>query len=121
MPFAYDNKLIAIDFYSYDENFSHTLTAFFEQEELLESSSFSGEDVLTLIGTWSKVFTEKLAAFLLTQKQADAKKKLRVVIGQSEIELTGVNAKDLEVMEPHISSLIAQLREQTHDTESNKS
>lgn len=89
-----DNLEIAIVFYPTDAIALELLKQNFVDEEILETNSFSGEWIYTIITSISKHITDKLAGFLSQNKHQF--KDIKLKIGKEEISLSGYSMEEVK-------------------------
>lgn len=106
-----DGSEVAIEFINADAGFFESLGVVFSEEEIAEENSFSGAEIITLIGEWSAGFVENLANFLIDKKKTEAARTIRIKIGNNELELVGFGGEDIESMKTGLNDLVAQLRQ----------
>ncbi len=111
MKDLFDGSETAIEFIGADDNFIKSLGTTFPDEEVVEESSFSGTEIVTIFGNLTVNFVEKLAGFLTEKKKTEAARVIRIKIGPNEVEFIGFGGEDIETMKQSLIELVQQLRE----------
>lgn len=107
-----ENINIAYEFINWNEDFRKDLEHTFPDEDILETSAFSGKEVLALIGSTSDWFVEKLSELLKAWKTKPEGQRIRLKIGENEVELSGFESDEIEEVKAQIQALIADLRKE---------
>ena len=98
---------IAVEFADADEAFRSSLEEALPDYDIVERSSFSGSEVLAVIGKAAKPFISALSALLLQTKKNAAQRSIKIKTGRdSFVELTGFGGDDLKSMAASIEKLI---------------
>ena len=111
MKDLFDGSDTAIEFIGAGTEFLESLSTTFLDEEIVQESSFTGTEILTIIGNWTASFAGKLAKFLTDKKKIEAAREIRIKIGENEFELIGFGGEDIETMKESLNDLVKQLRE----------
>ncbi|MGH8559285.1 MAG: hypothetical protein ACRESZ_17925 [Methylococcales bacterium] len=111
MKDSFDGLETAIKFIGANEDFIKSLGTTFPDEDIVEESSFSGMEIVTIFGKWTHSFVEKVAAFLIEKKKTEAAQEVWIKIGENEIKLKGFGGEDVDSMKQSINELVQQLRE----------
>jgi len=98
-----DNSAFVFEFLAPDPDFKVALEVAFPNEEIVSRSSFSGKEVLSIVGTLSKGFLSKLLGFLVGRK-------VKIQIGKNSIELSGYSVEEIPKIETSLLRLIREAR-----------
>jgi hypothetical protein len=111
MAALFDGSETAITFTNSDDVFVKSLGFKFPEEEIVEESSFSGVEAVTIIGKWTSTFVKAIAEFLTAAKKTEAARQIEITVGKNRIKLSGFGGDDLSTMENSLNSLIRELHD----------
>jgi hypothetical protein len=101
---------VAYEFIGWNDAFRRDLEVTFPDEDILETSAFSGKEILALIGSASEWFINKISEFLLRWKNKPEGQRIRLKMGENEVELSGFNSEDIKGITKEVQALLAELR-----------
>ena len=102
-----DGFSFAVEFADTDAAFHSALEKALPDYDMVKRSSFSGSEVLAVIGKAAKPFISALGALLLQTKKNEAQRSIRIKTGRDTyVELSGFGGDDFKSMESSIVKLI---------------
>ena len=102
----FDESPLVFEFLNAGAAFRSELETAFPDEDIVSRSSFSGLEVVSIVGRVGKEFIAKLSAFLVAGKRAEASRKVKIKIGKNEVELSGYGTQDVKEMEETLIRLV---------------
>jgi hypothetical protein len=102
----FDDSPLVFEFLDADAAFRDALETAFPDEDIISRSSFSGLEVVSIVGRVGKEFIAKLSAFLVAGKRAEAARKVKIKVGKNEVELSGYTTGDIKDMEETLVRLV---------------
>ena len=97
------------EFVNATPDFQRDLEAAFPENDFVTSSAFSGKEILALIAPRSKAVLDKLAQLIGVWSKKDDGKKIRIKIGDNEVELSGFPAGDVKEISATLETFIGKL------------
>jgi len=103
-----DKSEIAIKFIGVNDDFIKSLHTTFPDEEIVEESSFTGHEIVTLFGNWTVIFRKKLIGFLIEKKKTESAQQILI---KTEITFKGFSSEEAKTMTESLTNLLKPLNE----------